>query len=104
MQITVAPRRAWLRLPAGAHLDLNDPTSHAGLDVTVFGRAAFGIRAGLTAAVVSPPWPPVGSRMALLHDAEEGFWGFDCIAQLKGMRGQAYHDVSDRLGGDFVEA
>jgi hypothetical protein len=37
------------------------------------------------------------SLRELLHDAEEGFLGFDCISPLKRALGQPFADVSARL-------
>jgi hypothetical protein len=36
-------------------------------------------------------------RAELLHDAEEGFLGFDCISPLKRVLGQPFADVAGRL-------
>ena len=36
-------------------------------------------------------------RLELLHDAEEGFLGFDCISPLKAVLGEPFRAVAERL-------
>lgn len=110
-------RRAWMRLPSGAHLDLNDPSPQAWTDLDLAIRLSRTTRWGGESS-----WPlPLsvaqhslwvlqlrrqqsGDRLSadealleLLHDAEEGFLGFDCIAPLKASLGEPFRAVSSRL-------
>lgn len=113
------PHRAWMRLPSGAHLDLINPDPQAWSDSDLAVRLSRTYRWGGESA-----WPiplsvaqhsllvlelrrqasptlltPMDELMELLHDAEEGFLGFDCIAPLKAVLGQAFKAVADNLMG-----
>lgn len=111
----VAPR-AWMRLPSGAHLDLSDPDPMAWLDSDLCLRLSRTYRWGgesswpLPLSVAqhsllvlelrrqaSPDLTVEDELLELLHDAEEGFLGFDCISPLKGVLGPAFKAVADRL-------
>jgi len=109
--------RAWIRLPSGAALDLIDPSPHAWTDEDLARRLARTYRWGgestwdwplsvaqhsLTVLALRREWADaplgVGEQLAeLLHDAEEGFLGFDCISPLKRVLGQPFSDVANRL-------
>jgi hypothetical protein len=43
------------------------------------------------------PLPASDALLELLHDAEEGFLGFDCISPLKDVLGLSFRAVSSRL-------
>lgn len=71
-------------------LALRRAGSRAGEASTISGRLQPG----------APPETPLTraeQRAELLHDAEEGFLGFDCISPLKRVLGQPFADVADRL-------
>ena len=109
--------RAWVRLPSGRRLDLISPTPFdwtdedlaiglsrtfrwgghstwpAPLSVAQHSLAVLALRrararAGLTRAEL---------RRELLHDAEEGLLGFDCISPLKPFLGEGFAALSARL-------
>jgi uncharacterized protein len=114
------PMRAWVRLPSGRRLDLLSPTPFdwtdedlaiglsrtfrwgghsiwpgAPLSVAQHSRAVLALRrakarGGLTEAE---------ARRELLHDAEEGLLGFDCISPLKPFLGEAFAALQARLSG-----
>ncbi|MDO8728593.1 MAG: phosphohydrolase [bacterium] len=109
--------RAWTRLPSGLRLDLINPSSEDWLDSDLAIRLSRTYRWGGESAWTEPlsvaqhcltvlalrrewsnsPLTPEEALHELLHDAEEGFIGFDCISPLKGVLGQPFKDVSDRL-------
>ena len=109
--------RAWIRLPSGAPLDLINPSPQAWTDEDLAKRLARTFRWGgestwdwplsvaqhsLTVLALRRAWADTllttGEQLAeLLHDAEEGFLGFDCISPLKRVLGQPFSDVADRL-------
>jgi hypothetical protein len=112
------PDRAWVRLPSGRRLDLLAPTPFdwteedlaigltrtfrwgghsiwpgAPLSVAQHSLAVLALRrsrsrAGLTLGE---------QRRELLHDAEEGLLGFDCISPLKPFLGAGFADLQARL-------
>lgn len=112
--------RAWIRLPSGAALDLINPSPQAWTDQDLALRLARTYRWG---GESTWPWPlsvaqhsllvlalrrqwarEAGAslslalqRAELLHDAEEGFLGFDCISPLKRVLGEPFRIVGDRL-------
>ncbi|WP_377153953.1 phosphohydrolase [Roseateles sp. UC29_93] len=112
--------RAWIRLPSGAALDLINPSPDAWTDEDLALRLARTYRWGGESVW---PWPlsvaqhsllvlalrrswaeeggeplsPALQRAELLHDAEEGFLGFDCISPLKRVLGEPFRVVGDRL-------
>jgi len=109
--------RAWTRLPSGLRLDLLNPLPDAWTDEDLAIRLARTYRwAGesmsdhpLSVAQHSI-WvldevrrrsrvalAPVEALRELLHDAEEGFLGFDCISPLKAVLGKPFDAVSHRL-------
>ena len=109
--------RAWIRLPSGAPLDLINPSPQAWTDEDLAKRLARTFRWGgestwdwplsvaqhsLMVLALRREWAgtplTIGEQLAeLLHDAEEGFLGFDCISPLKRVLGQPFSDVADRL-------
>ena len=109
--------RAWIRLPSGAPLDLINPSPQAWTDEDLAKRLARTFRWGgestwdwplsvaqhsLMVLALRRAWADTplttGEQLAeLLHDAEEGFLGFDCISPLKRVLGQPFADVADRL-------
>ena len=111
--------RAWIRLPSGAALDLINPSPQAWTDEDLAKRLARTYRWGgestwdwpLSVAQHSllvlalrrewagfdQPLTPAEQRAELLHDAEEGFLGFDCISPLKRVLGPPFAEVADRL-------
>ena len=109
--------RAWIRLPSGAALDLINPSPQAWTDEDLAKRLARTFRWGgestwdwplsvaqhsLMVLALRREWAETPLTAAeqlaeLLHDAEEGFLGFDCISPLKRVLGQPFSDVADRL-------
>ncbi|HEX7637250.1 MAG TPA: phosphohydrolase [Burkholderiaceae bacterium] len=109
--------RAWIRLPSGAALDLINPRADAWTDEDLAFRLARTYRWGgesawprplsvaqhslcvlaLRRADGSGALSAAQARAELLHDAEEGFLGFDCISPLKRVLGEPFRQVSDRL-------
>ena len=109
--------RAWIRLPSGAALDLINPSPQAWTDEDLAKRLARTFRWGgestwdwplsvaqhsLMVLALRREWAETPLTTAeqlaeLLHDAEEGFLGFDCISPLKRVLGQPFSDVADRL-------
>jgi len=106
-----------MRLPSGAHLDLVNPAPDAWTDMDLAVRLSRTARWGgesawplplsvaqhsllvleLRRAGASGPLGPAEELLELLHDAEEGFLGFDCIAPLKSVLGEPFRDVAERL-------
>ena len=109
--------RAWMRLPSGLRLDLISPDAQAWTDQDLAIRLARTFRWGgesrwstpLSVAQHSLQVLEIARKAArhgmalahqrreLLHDAEEGFLGFDCIAPLKPALGEPFRQVTDRL-------
>lgn len=109
--------RAWIRLPSGAHLDLINPTPNDWSDSDLATRLSRTYRwsgesswhhplsvaqHSLTVLALRQLWSgnsltPADALNELLHDAEEGFLGFDCISPLKTVLGAPFKAVSDRL-------
>lgn len=117
MDTAVTRPRAWIRLPSGAALDLINPQSSAWTDIDLASRLARTYRWGgesvwawplsvaqhsllvlaLRRNTAAAPLSPAEARAELLHDAEEGFLGFDCISPLKRVLGAPFQAVADRL-------
>jgi len=109
--------RAWIRLPSGCRLDLMNPAPGDWQDADLASRLSRTYRWGgesswsrplsvaqhsLTVLALRRQWSDgtlnaTQALMELLHDAEEGFLGFDCISPLKAALGQPFQDVSNRL-------
>jgi hypothetical protein len=111
--------RAWIRLPSGAALDLINPSPQAWTDEDLAKRLARTYRWGGESTWAWPlsvaqhsllvlalrrewsqfdrPLTIAEQRAELLHDAEEGFLGFDCISPLKRVLGPPFAAVADRL-------
>ena len=51
----------------------------------------------LRRAAAPGPLAPLAELRELLHDAEEGLLGFDCISVLKPFLGDGFRDLSERL-------
>ncbi|KQV80686.1 phosphohydrolase [Massilia sp. Root351] len=109
--------RAWVRMPSGKRLDLLDPTpfdwddgdlalglartyrwgGHSAwplpLSVAQHSLSVLQLRRGWA----SKPMNPVLELRELLHDAEEGLLGFDCISVLKPFLGDSFRALSQRL-------
>ncbi|GAP34718.1 phosphohydrolase [Piscinibacter sakaiensis] len=120
---SAAPARAWMRLPSGAHLDLIDPAPQAWTDRDLAIRLSRTTRWGgesrgplplsvaqhsllvlaLRRRDAAQPLSADEALLELLHDAEEGFLGFDCIAPLKARLGEPLRTVSQRLMQAVVE-
>lgn len=107
--------RAWVRMPSGKRLDLLDPTPFDWEDEDLALGLARTYRWGGHSA-----WPlplsvaqhsisvmlmrraegaidPLCELRELLHDAEEGLLGFDCISVLKPFLGDGFRDLTTRL-------
>ncbi len=115
--MTPAAARAWVRLPSGRRLDLINPDPGAWLDSDLALRLARTYRWGGESSWPRPlsvaqhsllvlalrrqwsdtPLPASDALLELLHDAEEGFLGFDCISPLKDVLGLSFRAVSSRL-------
>jgi hypothetical protein len=112
--------RAWVRLPSGRRLDLLAPTPFdwtdadlalglartyrwgghsiwpgAPLSVAQHSLAVWALRRARAPTGLSRP----DQRRELLHDAEEGLLGFDCISPLKPFLGEAFAALEARLRG-----
>jgi hypothetical protein len=109
--------RAWVRMPSGKRLDLLGPTpfdwddadlalglartyrwgGHSAwplpLSVAQHSLTVLQLRRNAAAA----PLDPVVQMRELLHDAEEGLLGFDCISVLKPFLGEAFRELTQRL-------
>src|SRR3954447_4417724 len=113
-----ATTRAWVRLPSGRRLDLLAPTPFdwtdedlaiglsrtfrwgghsiwpgAPLSVAQHSLAVLALRRAKTRGGLSA----AEARRELLHDAEEGLLGFDCISPLKPFLGAGFADLQARL-------
>ncbi len=109
--------RAWVRMPSGKRLDLLHPTPHDWEDHDLALGLARTYRWGghsawplplsvaqhsisvmlLRRAAASTPLSPLAELRELLHDAEEGLLGFDCISVLKPFLGERFRTLSERL-------
>lgn len=116
MSFPSAPR-AWIRLPSGRSLDLINPAPDAWTDEDLALRLARTYRWGgesvwpwplsvaqhsllvlaLRREAAARPLSDAEARAELLHDAEEGFLGFDCISPLKRVLGTPFREVGERL-------
>lgn len=117
MKIDMMKHRAWMRLPSGRHLDLVNPDSNAWLHSDLATRLSRTARWGgeskwpmtlsvaqhslmvleLVTAWSETPLTPAEALRELLHDAEEGFLGFDAISPLKPVLGEAFRQLCARL-------
>lgn len=112
-----APARAWVRMPSGKRLDLLHPTADDWADDDLALGLARTYRWGghsawplplsvaqhsiavmlLRQAAAPAPLTAVEQLRELLHDAEEGLLGFDCISVLKPFMGERFRQLSTRL-------
>jgi 5'-deoxynucleotidase YfbR-like HD superfamily hydrolase len=110
-------QRAWVRLLSGKRLDLLDPTPFDWDDQDLALGLARTYRWGGHSAWPMPLsvaqhslfvlqlrrlWFPEAKDARadlreLLHDADEGFLGFDCVAPVKPFLGESYRDLTTRL-------
>ncbi|WP_202412123.1 phosphohydrolase [Duganella fentianensis] len=112
--------RAWVRMPSARRLDLLDPTpfdwddsdlalglartyrwgGHSAwtrpLSVAQHSLSVMHLRAADSLAR-GKPLAPLEALRELLHDAEEGLLGFDCISPLKPFLGEGFKALSQRL-------
>ncbi len=113
-----AKARAWVRLPSGRRLDLISPTPFdwtdedlaiglartyrwgghsvwpgAPLSVAQHSLAVLALRRARSRGGLSR----AEARRELLHDAEEGLLGFDCISPLKPFLGAGFAELQARL-------
>ncbi|MCB6184758.1 phosphohydrolase [Leeia sp. TBRC 13508] len=110
-------QRAWVRMPSGKRLDLLNPTpfdwededlalglartyrwgGHSAwplpLSVAQHSIAVMLLRQEMNKGNLSP----LQQLRELLHDAEEGLLGFDCISVLKPFMGEGFKKLSTRL-------
>lgn len=109
--------RAWVRLPSGKRLDLLNPTPFdwddedlaLGLARTYRwgGHSAWPLplsvaQHSLTVMLLRRQWSrstldPLDELRELLHDADEGLLGFDCISVLKPFLGDRFRELTMRL-------
>lgn len=112
--------RAWVRMPSGKRLDLLDPTPFDWDDADLAlglartyrwgGHSAWPLplsvaQHSLTVMQLRRDWAaqagdtlPVELELReLLHDAEEGLLGFDCISVLKPFLGDQFKELCRRL-------
>jgi hypothetical protein len=109
--------RAWVRMPSGKRLDLLNPTPDDWEDEDLAlglartyrwgGHSAWplplsvaqhSITVMLLRRAASPAaLAPLDELRELLHDAEEGLLGFDCISVLKPFLGDGFRDLTTRL-------
>lgn len=109
--------RAWVRMPSAKRLDLLDPTPFdwedadlaLGLSRTyrwgghsAWPRPLSVAQHSLTVMVLrrsaaGGALPPALQLRELLHDAEEGLLGFDCVSPLKPFLGEGFRQLSQRL-------
>ena len=109
--------RAWVRLPSGKRLDLLNPTpfdwedqdlalglartyrwgGHSAwpLPLSVAQHSLFVL--ALHRGLFSEEANPRRELRELLHDADEGLLGFDCISVVKPFLGEAYRTLTERL-------
>ena len=113
-------QRAWVRLPSGRRLDLLAPTPFDWTDEDLaiglsrtFRWGGHSIWPGAPLSVAQHSLAVLALRRArakggltqeearreLLHDAEEGLLGFDCISPLKPFLGAGFAALQDRLSG-----
>lgn len=115
--VTLSPEmpRPYVLLPSGNILDLADPDPHSWFDADL----ALGLSrtyrwgghsgwkrplsvaqhslAGLAIREDAQRLSPKLALYELLHDAEEGMLGFDCISPLKAYLGAPFRELSQRL-------
>lgn len=107
--------RAWVRMPSGKQLDLLHPTPFDWEDHDLALGLARTYRWGGHSAWPLPlsvaqhslsvmllrraaaPTTALQDLRELLHDAEEGLLGFDCISVLKPFLGERFRTLSERL-------
>lgn len=114
------PNRAWVRMPSERRLDLLDPTpfdwddsdlalglartyrwgGHSAwprpLSVAQHSLTVMHLRAAACKAL-GVELAPVAALRELLHDAEEGLLGFDCVSPLKPFLGEGFRALTVRL-------
>ncbi|USX29202.1 phosphohydrolase [Oxalobacteraceae bacterium OTU3CINTB1] len=114
------PHRAWVRMPSERRLDLLDPTpfdwddsdlalglartyrwgGHSAwprpLSVAQHSLTVMHLRAAACKAV-GVELAPLAAMRELLHDAEEGLLGFDCVSPLKPFLGEGFRALTVRL-------
>lgn len=114
------PSRAWVRMPSERRLDLLDPTpfdwddsdlalglartyrwgGHSAwprpLSVAQHSLTVMHLRAAACQAV-GVELAPLAALRELLHDAEEGLLGFDCVSPLKPFLGEGFRALTVRL-------
>lgn len=115
--------RAWMRLPSGSRLDLINPDPHAWTHADLATRLSRTARWGgescwpvplsvaqhsllvleLRRAQSPTPLTTLDELQEVLHDAEEGFLGFDCISPLKQALGAPFAEVEARLSGAIAQ-
>lgn len=110
-----SPQRAWVRLPSGRRIDLNNPTfadiddtdlalglartfrwgghSRWPLPMSVAQHSLLVLQIRRNQSTLSP----TAQLRELLHDAEEGLLGFDPISPLKPLLGDSFLALMDRM-------
>lgn len=120
--MTQSKERAWVRLYSGKRLDLLDPTPFDWEDSDLAiglartyrwgGHSAWPLplsvaQHSLLVLALHRLWSkgrtsPRAELRELLHDADEGLLGFDCISVLKPFLGEAYRKLTARLEAAIV--
>lgn len=115
--------RAWRRLPSGRRLDLLDPDPQAWTDFDLSTMLSRTFRwAGescwplplsvaqhsllvlhIRQSMKEVPLTPTQALQELLHDAEEGFLGFDCLSPLKPVLGEPFAHLERSLSAVIWE-
>lgn len=112
---SASPHRAWVRLPSGRRIDLNNPTfadlddhdlalglsrtfrwgghSRWPLPLSVAQHSLLVLQIRRNQSTLSPQ----AQLRELLHDAEEGLLGFDPISPLKPLLGDSFLALMDRM-------
>lgn len=113
-------QRAWVRMPSGRRLDLLHPTAHDWADDDLAlglartyrwgGHSAWPLPLSVaqhsitvlllrraSAAAAGATLSRAEQLRELLHDAEEGLLGFDCISVLKPFLGERFRQLNARL-------
>lgn len=116
-------QRAWIRLPSGKRLDLLNPHPQDWKDSDLSTRLSRTFRWGgesrwplplsvaqhsllvlrIRQSLTDVPLTPTQALQELLHDAEEGFLGFDCLSPLKPVLSEPFAQLERSLSAVIWE-